>query len=169
MVSGMKLFVFPLALVSAMAVAPAASAREAVGLGFGAGVSAASLGDLSLKTAFNWGFYTDIPLLSTFHITPSTMLYNLATPIGVQAATDVSLNFKFMIPIGPLDLFAAATVGVTSRDRIDPHVGGLAGASINIISNIDLFVQLGYKIVIADGGNIKDFQASAGPLFRFYY
>ena len=47
--------------------------------------------------SFAYGFYVDIPLISTFHITPSSELYKFAD----QNATDFDLAFKFIIPLGP--------------------------------------------------------------------
>ena len=111
----------------------------------------------------------DIPLISTFHISPSTLVYDLKTDTGLkQAATDVSLNFKFMVPLGMMDLFAGVTAGVTSMDRLRPHVGGLVGASLNVISNIDVFAQANYRVIIIDDSHVRDLMIYAGPLFRFY-
>jgi hypothetical protein len=167
-------------LATLAASTPGLAAPQPVGIGVGAGFALpnGSYKDVVTgaenisKVAFNWGFYTDIPLLSTFHLTPSTLLYHL-TPDTPGArdipATDVSLSFKFMIPLGPVEPFAGVTAGVTSTDHLDPHVGLLGGVSVNILANIDIFAQVSYKLILADGGNIKNFQAFAGPLFRFWY
>jgi hypothetical protein len=63
------------------------------------------------------------------------------------------------------------TVGdtnLTSGQQL--NVGGLAGATINLIANIDAFAEARYIIAVRDpeqGGNIKTFDAFAGGLFRF--
>lgn len=149
------------------AATPAHAARP-IGLGAALGVAVPSRGELSLDPAFAWGFYTDIPLLDTFAITPSTVLYRVDPESGQgAAATDVSLTFKFMIPIGPVEPYAGLTAGVTSSDTLNPHVGGVLGLSINLISNLDVFAQANYRLTIAEGANIGTWHVFVGPLFRF--
>lgn len=158
------------ASILAMA-APAAAQKRAVGLGVGAGVALPKIKDVSTDAAFSWGFYTDIPLISTFHITPSTIVYRIDPSEGNAgtAATDVSLNFKFIVPLGPLDLFAGVTAGVTSAQDLNPHVGALLGGSLNLVSNLDVFANVNYRLVIQDGSNVGTWHIFAGPLFRFEY
>jgi hypothetical protein len=85
-----------------------------------------------------------------------------------QWATDVSLNFKFMVPIGPIEIFAGVIAGLTARQGIDPHMGALAGLSLNVISNLDVFLQANYKFILqSDNGTVRDLSVFAGPLFRF--
>lgn len=154
-------------LLSAFAGAASPRTAEArgVGLGVAAGVAVPDGGDVDFDAAFNWGFFVDIPLISTFHITPSTLLYNFN---GVDA-TDVSLNFKFMIPLGLMELFVGVMAGLTSSAVLDPHAGVLAGASINLLANVDIFAQANYKFVLRDDDTtVRDLQIYAGPLFRFY-
>lgn len=149
--------------------APVAQAARPVGLGIAAGVALPNgPGALEIDPAFAWGFYTDIPLVSTFHITPSTTVYRL-DPAGQpgDSATDVSLNFKFVVPLGIIEPFAGITAGVTSAQKLEPHVGGLLGLSINLISNLDVFASLNYRLLIRDGGNVGTWYIFAGPLFRF--
>jgi hypothetical protein len=67
-----------------------------------------------------------------------------------------------------MDLFAGVTAGITSAQYIDAHVGGLAGASLRLLSNIDVFAQANYRIIISGDENIRDLMIYAGPLFRFY-
>lgn len=160
-------------LLASLLSSGALAQSRGVGLGVAAGVALPDASNISLKTAFNWGFFVDIPLLYTFHITPSTLVYNLK-PEGSTAsgsATDVSLNFKFIVPLGFLDLFGGILAGLTSSaSGLDPHVGVLGGAGIHLVSNLDLFAQLNYKLLLRDstaGGNIRDLQIFAGPLFRF--
>lgn len=142
-----------------------------VGLGIAAGANIPSNGNIDFKASPNWGFFVDIPLLDSFHITPSTLLYKLRDQNGNgSSATDVSLNFKFNIPLHRLDIFAGITAGITSTVSIDPHVGVLAGVTFRLLPNLGLFAQLNYKYILRDenvGGNISDFQIYAGPMFRF--
>lgn len=170
------------ALTAAPAAAHANPVKESVGLAVGAGVAFPAGANLKdFKPAVAWGFYTDIPLLSSFHISPSALVYRLYQENGASAAaTDVSLSFKFIIPLNALSLFAGLTAGVTSTDDINFHVGPLAGASLNIVSNLEVFVNANYRFVI-DGApcptageadrrcNLNDIQVIAGPLFRFTY
>lgn len=155
-------------LITTFAAAPA-HANRPVGLGVAVGASLPNgPGELKIDPALAWGFFVDIPLISSFHITPSTVVYRLDSASGSkQSATDVSLNFKFMIPLGPLEPFVGLTGGVTSAQALNAHVGGLVGASLNLISNLDVFAQLNYRLTIQDGGNIASWYVFAGPLFRF--
>jgi hypothetical protein len=109
-----------------------------------------------------------IPLISTFTLTPSTVLYHVDPESGEgAAATDVSLTFKFVVPIGPVEPYAGVTAGVTLSASLEPHVGGVLGLSLNLISNLDVFVQANYRLTISDEGNIGTLHIFAGPLFRF--
>jgi hypothetical protein len=154
------------ALTATSIFASEAQARRGVGLGVGAGV-AVPTAEMPFKLAPAWGFYTDIPLLDTFHITPSALVYNLNPKSGgEQSATDISINFKFVVPLARLDLFAGVTAGVTSTNKLTPHMGGLLGLSMNLVSNVDGFINVNYKYV-AQEQIVHDIQIFAGPLFRF--
>ncbi len=145
-----------------------AHAARPVGLGAALGVAVPSRGDISIDPAFAWGFYTDIPLISTFTLTPSTVLYRVDPESGAgAAATDVSLTFKFVVPIGPVEPYAGVTAGVTSSATLEPHVGGVLGLSINLIANLDVFAQANYRLTISDQGNLGTWHVFVGPLFRF--
>jgi hypothetical protein len=156
------------ALAAALFSAPTSAHAEGVGLGAGVGVAVPHEGAVDFNAALNWGFFVDIPLLYTFHITPSTLLYEFANDTNSVRATDVSLNFKFIIPLGPLSVFAGLTGGLTSTNNLDPHAGVLGGLSINLISNLDVFAQVNYKIIIREDANVRNLDIFAGPLFRFY-
>jgi hypothetical protein len=146
---------------------PAAASPRGVGLGV-AGGFALPHGPLRFDPALSWGFYVDIPLLDTFHITPSTLVYRLDPKGGGGApATDVSLSFKFMIPLGPLEGFAGVTAGITSTSRTDPHVGVLAGAQLRVLPNVDVFGQVNYRVVLQGDSSLKDVMLYVGPIFRF--
>ncbi len=125
-------------------------------------------GALDWDPAFSWGFFVDLPLVSHFYVSPSAVLYTLAPEeqSGV-GAVDVSLSFKFGFPIDMVELFAGVTTGLTSADQVDVHFGGLAGASFQLLDNLDLFAQFNYRVILADSTNIQDAQVFAGPAFRF--
>jgi len=118
--------------------------------------------------AFAWGFYVDLPLISHFYVTPSAVLYQLDPQArsGVRAA-DVSMSFKFGLPIDAFELYGALTTGLTSADEVDVHFGGLGGATFRLLDNLDVFVQVSYRVILADLGNVRDLKASVGPAFRF--
>src|SRR5215467_2034836 len=135
---------FSAALLATLASSSAFAQARGVGLGVGAGVAVPSASGTDalkpdFKAGFNWGFFVDIPLLYTFHITPSTLVYkmtdNNAANMGAYTtqATDVSLNFKFIIPVGPIAPFAGVTAGLTSTQHIDPHAGVLAGVGVSVL------------------------------------
>lgn len=166
----MRRLLTSLAFLSAVALTagPAEAVPRGVGLGLGLGAALPHDGH-GFDPALSWGFYVDIPLISTFHITPSTLVYTLKRPgqDGISA-TDVSLNFKFMVPLGPLELFAGLTAGLTSTQDLDPHVGGLAGAQFRVLPNVDVFAQANYRVILIGDRNIRDLMIYAGPIFRFY-
>jgi hypothetical protein len=138
-----------------------------VGLGFflGAALPQGSTTDIpSAGTSFDWGFYVNIPLISTFHIAPSTELYKF----GNQNATDVDLAFKFIVPLADFDLYAGLSPGLTTvADVMAPHVGVLGGAAFRLISNLDAFVQARYNVLFEGNRNMGIFHLNAGILFAF--
>ncbi|HUI72574.1 MAG TPA: hypothetical protein VL354_18785, partial [Spirochaetia bacterium] len=112
----------------------------------------------------NWGFYVDIPLIYTFHITPSAELYKLQD----QNTTDIDLAFKFFVPLSGFAIYAGFAPGLTAVTTIlDPHIGVLAGATFQLVSNLDAFVQAKYNIVFDGGQYVQIFHANAGILFKF--
>ncbi|MEQ9503348.1 MAG: hypothetical protein RIT81_41190 [Deltaproteobacteria bacterium] len=148
----------------ALALAPqAAHAAQSVGLGVGAGVAVPHGQALRTDAALNWGFHVDIPILDSFAISPSMYLYR----VNGASATDVSVNFKFVIPLGRLDLYGGVTAGLTNIDRIEPHVGALAGVELVLVSNLDVFVQASYRTMLQEGDDTRDLMVFAGPVFRF--
>lgn len=157
---------FGLSLFATMLAAPQkAEAQRGVAMGVAAGLAIPD-GKVDLDPSFNWGFFVDIPLISTFHITPSTIVRQ----IGEVYNTDVSLNFKFMVPLGVVEPFGGIIAGLTAATDIHPHVGLAAGLNLNLIANLGAFVQVNYKLVLYDDpvGNVRDLQIYAGPLFKFY-
>jgi hypothetical protein len=170
----MKIRAFVLLVVSfffaAVACAPqAAQSQNPVGLGVSFGLADASgstpnIANPGGTSSFNWGFYVDIPLIYTFHITPSSELYM----IQGYNATDIDLAFKFFIPLSGFALYAGFAPGLTAVTSVlDPHVGVLVGATFQLVSNLDLFLQGKYNIVFDGGENMTVIHANAGILFKF--
>jgi len=113
--------------------------------------------------SFNWGFYVNIPLLYTFHISPSAELYKL----GGENATDMSLAFKFIVPLDQIGLYVGFVPGLTTvGDVTAPHVGIAGGVTFNLVSNVDLFTGAQYKILFDGSENVRVFHANAGLLFN---
>jgi hypothetical protein len=168
----MKQIILIAALAAAvlLTVAPEAGAQtDSIGLGIslGAAIPAGSTPAISSgdgRISFNWGFYVNIPLIYTFHITPSAELYKLDT----QNATDMAIAFKFIVPLSRFRLYAAAVPGLTAvGDVTAAHVGVLAGGSFQLVSNLDVFVEGKYKWVFQGEQNIRVLHANAGILFNF--
>lgn len=145
------------------AVAPAQSESVALGVGGGTaarGPDAAGLTDF----AFAWGFYVNIPILPTFHITPSSELYQ----IDGTYATDVALGFRFAVPMGSTGLYFGVSPGLTaSGTETSPHVGALGGVTFPLISNIRGFAQYKYNVLFRGQSNIRYSHLTAGLLFAF--
>lgn len=147
-----------------LAAPAAAEASDSVGLGVAAGVAVPHGGGLpSTEAVANWGFSVDIPILETFAISPSTYLYR----VNDRAATDVSINFKFIVPLGRLEIFGGVTAGITTAEAFDPHVGALGGAELQLISNLGVYAQVNYRVLLQDGEDTRDLMVFAGPMFRF--
>jgi hypothetical protein len=156
---------------------PAHASAYDVGLGVAGGLSYSPTEVRNSATAllkpagnsFSWGFFVDIPLLATFYISPAAMLYELDLGAGKQPVTDIDLNFKFIVPAGPLHIGAGLTAGLTSAElKYSTHIGALGYLSYNLIANIDGFVLLQYKQILRDTPpNIADLHGYLGGMFRF--
>ena len=162
----------PVVLISLMLALPVAGFADAsaVGLGFslGGAVATGNLAGVPQPTngvlSFNYGFYVDIPLISTFHITPSSELYKFAD----QNATDFDLAFKFIVPLGSMDIFAGLVPGLTAvASTLDMHLGVLVGASFSLVSNLSAFVQGKWDLLFDPVQNVNVFHVTAGILFAF--
>lgn len=90
----MKVKMFVLFVVMAMVIAAAPLSSQAsggsVGLGISAGVTfpkgdTPEISSTDWKAALNWGFYVNIPLIYTFHLTPSSELYKFNDQNGTGA------------------------------------------------------------------------------------
>jgi hypothetical protein len=115
--------------------------------------------------SFNWGFYVDIPLIASFHITPAAELYQYEN----ANATDVTLGFKFIVPVWVMDLFFGVAPGLTTVNNFTAaNVGGLVGVDFNLFSNLDLFLQGKYKVMFEGDSNIRVLHINAGILYHFF-
>jgi hypothetical protein len=145
------------------------AAGESVGLGVAIGMAfpqgdTAKIASTDWQPSLNWGFYVNIPIISTLHLTPSSELYKFDS----QSATDMSLAFKFIVPLSRFDLYAGFVPGLTAVGSVvAPHVGILGGFAMPLVSNLDLFVQGKYKWVFQGAENLRVFHMNAGVLFNF--
>ena len=146
-----------------------ADSSGTVGLGLSMGLalpfgSTANIPSTDALPSFNWGFYVDIPLISTFHITPSSELYRFQN----TNATDVDLAFKFIVPISTFEIYAGLEPGLTAIGQVlDAHVGLVGGATLRLVSNLDAFAQAKYTVVFDGNENVRVFHINAGILFAF--
>ncbi len=158
-------------LASILLALPFAGFAQASGVGLGFAVGAAmptgniaGIPNMAGLLSFNYGFYVDIPLISTFHITPSAELYKFAD----QNATDFDLAFKFIVPLASMDIFAGLVPGLTAvASTLDLHLGALVGASFSLVSNLSAFVQGKWDLLFDPNQNVSVFHVTAGVLFAF--
>jgi hypothetical protein len=161
----------PLFLLALLFSQPLSCFAEASGVGLGFSVGAAvptgnlaSIPGMSGVISFDYGFYVDIPLISTFHITPSSELYRFAD----QNTTDFDIAFKFIVPLASMDIFAGLVPGLTAvGSTLDLHLGALVGASFNLVSNLSAFVQGKWDLLFDSSQNVNVFHLTAGILFAF--
>ena len=162
-------FFVGLFILAVLACAPlSAQSQNPVGLGLSFGIADASGSTPSIPNtggslSFNWGFYVDIPIMYTFHITPSSELYKLQD----QNATDIDLAFKFFVPLSGFALYAGAAPGITAvSTALDPHVGVLLGVTFQLVSNLDFFLQGKYNIVFDGGQYMSIAHVNGGILLK---
>lgn len=171
-----KLSMLIAVLASLLLATPRAHANASgVGLGVAGGLAYIPTnvrhGQLTQQvgTGYSWGFFVDIPLLETFYISPSTILYELDLGNGKNPATDIDLAFKFIVPVGALHLSVGGLGGLTEEElQYDWHLGALAYVGLNLVANLDVFVQAQYKKIFRDAGNLDDVHGFLGAMFRFY-
>ena len=172
---GLGRFALAAALVAVGAVGTSGTAyahARGVGLGVAAGVNIADADQegIDTDTSFAWGFFVDIPIISTFYITPAATLYELGSGEETVTVTDIDLNFKFLIPLGSLELGLGVIGGLTTGlGDYQVHFGGMAYLGLNLVSNLDIFVTAQYKR-LATGDNVPDYNnihVFGGPMFRF--
>ncbi len=159
-----------------------------VGLGVIAGAMFPFKNKYNYKITESYGFYVDIPVISTFHISPQTILYRLdykggdnksawdsdAEPPDNAGITDISINFKFVIPLPGWKIFIAALMGVSNGhfiedDQVQFHAGGSFGFSYRVISNLDLLLMGQYKYLVDgdQGGGLHMVHGMGGLQFNF--
>ncbi len=139
-----------------------AMAKPAPGLGVFSGVKFNSVDDFDLS--HNFGFFVDLPLVSTFYLSPTADTYTL----GEAAVTDLTLAFKFVIPLRGWAPYLGVLPGLSTVSN-DRHfiIGGAGGAYIHLVANLSLLVQVEYKQIFKDeieGGTVH---GQGGLLFRF--
>ncbi len=162
-----------LALAAALVLTlPAAAEARSNGVGLGVSIGAVFPNSDNLdmdEVGLAWGFWVDIPIAWKFHISPSAELYNLGGSVDENTATDICLNFKFIVPLSFMRVFFGAGGGVTNAmNQYNPNAGLLGGVSFRLISNLEAFVALKYKILINDDvGNVHMLHANAGAMFIF--
>ena len=164
-------FFITLVLLAAAGAWPllADTSASSVGLGLSAGIalprgSTTSIASTDWQPSFNWGFYVNIPLVSTFHIMPSSELYKFNS----QNATDVDIAFKFIVPLGAMDIYVGVAPGLTAvQDILALHVGAIGGASFQLVSNLAAFAQMKYTVLFEGAQNISIMHITAGILFSF--
>jgi len=172
----MEAFPRRVAFVCALITAPSAAiaGAQGVGLGVAAGASFSpttinsGAQSTNVGKGFAWGFFVDIPLLDSFYIAPAAMLYQLDLGNGPKPTTDIDLNFKFIIPIGNLDLGGGVTTGVTHADTdYSFHYGALAYIGYAISKNLEAFALMQYKRIVRTGSDVDTLYGFGGGMFRF--
>lgn len=145
---------------------------DEVKLGTAVGLAHADYKKIDQSNQIIWGFYVDIPIINTLNITPSAMVYKLDYDSKNLSATDISLNFKFKVPLRVITLYFETISGLTQAQFSDdsgvaPHVGFGGGVDFNLVSNISFFGEANYRVIIRDEGNIKNYVVLAGLLWSF--
>lgn len=170
-----------LLIISMISTSPALAQEEegsdrnrSVGIGVLAGAAFPFANSRSYKITESWGFYVDIPVISTFHIAPSTTLYRLEeNGGGNHGIADLDVNFKFVIPVNIAKIFFAAMMGASygsfvEEDVIHLNVGANTGFAVRLVSNLDFVALCQYKLIIdGDQSNVNMMQAMAGLQFNF--
>ncbi len=160
-------------LVSSPARAAGDTYLRGVSLGVGVGLAAPSgqlaAGDpTKLKPNFGWGFYVNIPIISSLHLMPHAELYKVADKV---TATDIGLALKFIVDTPILKPYVGASIGDTNLVSAQQlNVGFLGGLAYNLVANLDAFAEARYVVVVRDtseGGNLKTIHALVGLLLRF--
>jgi hypothetical protein len=162
--TGVLLFV----LVSTVGPQMASATPDGVGLGVTLGaVFPKNKGVDFSDVGLSWGFWVDIPIVWKFVIAPSAQIYNIGGDVDENTATDIDLNFKFIIPIAFTRVFFGAAGGVTvTQGGYSPNVGLLAGVSFGLISNLEAFVMGKYEVII-DDPNTHLIHTTTGLLYVF--
>lgn len=166
----MKKIVVMLMMVAAIAMGSPYNVK----LGLAGGISHMDLNNDQKSNAMIWGFYVDIPIISTLHITPSALVYEIKydNQNKTLAATDISMNIKFNVPLGNITLYGEVITGLTQaqfsdNDGISPHVGWGAGLTFPMVGNLSFFGEGNYRVILRDSSNITNYIALGGVLWAF--
>lgn len=128
----------------------------------------------------SWGFFVNVPIVPHFHIMPQATIYrlkvqNLKDHPGwpkESGVTDLSINFKFNLPLNRWNLFAMPLMGISTGsfakyDPVQAHIGAGLGFSVNLVSVLDFFMMTQYKFLIdEDQKNAHFFHTVAGLQFN---
>jgi hypothetical protein len=147
----------------------AEGAASPIGLGILLGVSfpqgsTSAIPSVDWQPSFNWGFYVNIPIISTLNLMTSSELYRF----GNENATDFDLAIKLIVPLSDFSLYAGFAPGFTAvREALDIHIGLLGGGTMKLVSNLDIFAQVKYVFLFDGNENIRILHLNAGLLFNF--
>jgi hypothetical protein len=168
-----SMFAFVALICASSAIAQADPGSVGLGVGIGAalpsGTGPSNLAGGIRSANFGWGFYVNIPLISTFHITPHAEIYDVNSKV---TAADMGLEFKFVVPTPFIRPYVGVDIGDTTLAG-SQHInaGGVVGATIHLVANLDAFLEGRYSVMIVlnseTGGNIYTAHVLAGILFRF--
>ena len=132
--------------------APTVEAKPKAGLGlfYGAKVDSDVWTD-KYSWSQTYGFFVDLPIAATFHITPTASNYWR----DGASITDLSANFKFIIPLRRFRPYGGILAGLSTGDMKKSdgtdaedyafHVGANVGTYIKIIANLEAIVEVAYK------------------------
>jgi len=150
------------------AACPIAAQASGVGLGVSLGAAFPTSVPVDITGAdagasFNWGFYVNIPLIYSFHLTPSSELYKF----GTENVTDFDIAFKFIVPLESFNIYAGFSPGLTAASNLlAVHVGVVGGGAIRLVSNLDAFLQVKYVWLFLPSGNNGVVHANAGIILN---
>ncbi len=157
-----------------------ASARS-VNLAMIAGPSIPLGGKFRMDVSEAWGGYVNIPLISTFHLEPQVTMYRIIRPKSgydrprwVGGVTDITNNFKYVVPVPMWHIGFALGVGLTHGDfpgtgnTYNVHVGAQFCLGIRMVSVVDFITVTQWRVLIDEGlGNPHFIQPMAGLQFQF--
>ena len=142
----------------------AGSSSPGLSMFSGVSLSSRKSGDEDRRWGHNFGFFVDLPIISTFHICPSAEMYDL----DETSMTDIAIAFKFVIPMGGLKPYIALVPGITSvGNEREGHLGAAGGVYWHLVSNLHLALQAKYKETLSSGSGVRVIHANGGLLFRF--
>jgi len=125
-----------------------------------------------------YGFFVDIPIISTFYIAPEALIYRINFIKGSQpdgeygrGITELTLNFKFILPLGAhrfsLGMRGGAVVGAQAANDfpMSGHFGAMAGYDFNFLKNLGFVTRVIYDFVPIKQGNLHKLFALIGLRF----